>query len=384
MRSKMRSIGSPYLMNPAICSMIRQNTHKDFSVEIDAETAEILSADLKWSYDGSSTGQASGHDSEVLLQPVYIVPNAYKNGKYQSNKYFFALCETLDKDGNPMPNNYYSMIKNKIRENQINEPYLSFEQEFFIMPTKLNNPTQMDNNPVGMSQISGIYCNHQNTQQYYCSIGSENVVNVCRNIIERVYHWGILSGLVLSGYNAEVSIGQWEIQVGPSYNIRACHELWIVRYMLKIISEEIGLCISFHPKPLDNWNGSGLHTNYSNKYTRNAENGMQAIEDICRSLGNRHGETMQKYGEDNHLRMTGAYETASFNQFTFGVANRGCSIRIPRNVAAKGYGYLEDRRPASNADPYNIYSILTNADAIADVDAVAEAQVETIPSSSSD
>jgi glutamine synthetase len=113
---------------------------------------------------------------------------------------------------------------------------------------------------------------------------------------------------------------------------------------------------------------------------------MQAIEDICRSLGNRHGETMQKYGEDNHLRMTGAYETASFNQFTFGVANRGCSIRIPRNVAAKGYGYLEDRRPASNADPYNIYSILTNADAdadaVADVAAVAEAQVETTSSSS--
>ena len=58
-----------------------------------------------------------------------------------------------------------------------------------------------------------------------------------------------------------------------------------------------------------------------------------------------------RYGEGNEKRLTGACETADINTFSYGVADRGCSVRIPRDTAAEGCGYLEDRRPASNVDP---------------------------------
>ncbi len=70
--------------------------------------------------------------------------------------------------------------------------------------------------------------------------------------------------------------------------------------------------------------------------------------------------TSLAYGPDNHLRLTGLHETQSIDKFNYGVANRGASIRIPhRFVANDAYrGYLEDRRPNSQADPYKIIARL--------------------------
>jgi glutamine synthetase len=79
---------------------------------------------------------------------------------------------------------------------------------------------------------------------------------------------------------------------------------------------------------------------------------MDAIRDACELLSKRHGEHIAVYGADNHLRLTGHHETCDIDTFRYGVADRGASIRIPRHVANKGCGYLEDRRPAANADPY--------------------------------
>jgi glutamine synthetase len=67
------------------------------------------------------------------------------------------------------------------------------------------------------------------------------------------------------------------------------------------------------------------------------------------------------YGDDNQKRLTGHHETSSCDTFSFGVANRAASIRIPTSTAnAQGKGYIEDRRPASNIDPYVVGSLVAD------------------------
>jgi glutamine synthetase len=299
-----------------------------------------------WNYDGSSTGQAVGNNSEITLQPCYAT---YCPFRLKPN--ILVMCETYDPSGKPALNNNRDWTRILFNKNLEARPWYGIEQEFFMINPDTNKPIGWLHEQVTPPQ-----------GQYYCSVGTGNTFG--RPIIDKHYTYCLYAGLKISGINAEVAIGQWEYQIGPVEGIEAGDQLYLSRYILQRIAEDFNIRIDFQPKPLkNNWNGSGCHTNYSTLSMRegseeNGKLGIEFIKEAIEKLSLKHDEHMEVYGTDNELRMTGEHETSSFDKFTWGVAHRGASIRIPRDVDNHGKGYLEDRRPSSNMDPYLVTGIL--------------------------
>ncbi|CAI6313634.1 unnamed protein product [Periconia digitata] len=300
---------------------------------------EKVSDLAEWNFDGSSTGQAPGHDSDVYLRPVAFYPDPFRLGDN-----VLVMCETYSSDGKPNKYNYRHDAAIVLEKHAEHEFWFGLEQEYTLLDAQ-GWPYGWPKN--GFPAPQG---------PYYCGVGTGKVF--CRDIVEAHYKACMYAGINISGTNAEVMPAQWEYQVGPCAGISMGDELWMSRFLLHRVAEEFGAKVTFAPKPIPgDWNGAGLHTNVSTKETR-AEGGMKAIEAAMEKLAGRQKEHMAVYGEDNQLRMTGAHETSSYDKFSWGVANRGSSVRIPRSVAAEGKGYFEDRRPASNGDPYQITGIM--------------------------
>lgn len=288
-----------------------------------------------WSFDGSSTKQAEGNYSDCLLSPVrvYKDPSETPRDQELGISRFLVLCEVLNPDGTPHSSNTRSIIK------EDPELWLGFEQEYTLMK---------NGRPVGFPE--GGYPEPQG--KYYCGVGKGRVS--CRSFVEAHVDNCLRAGIDVTGANAEVLPGQWEYQVMGKGNLKACDDLWVSRFILYKMTEPAEFSIELHPKPVSgDWNGSGLHCNFSNLNMRE-KGGRDLFIRILSTFEERSKDHIKNYGSDNHLRLTGYHETQSISKFTFGVSDRGASIRIPLSTEKNWTGYLEDRRPSSNADPYKI------------------------------
>ncbi|KAG2710802.1 hypothetical protein I3843_04G046000 [Carya illinoinensis] len=296
----------------------------------------------KWNYDGSSTGQAPGEDSEVILYPQAIFRDPFRGGNN-----ILVICDAYTPAGEPIPTNKRHHAAKIFSHPDVaaEETWYGIEQEYTLLQKDVKWPLGW---PVGG------YPGPQGP--YYCGIGADKAWG--RDIVDAHYKACLYAGINISGINGEVMPGQWEFQVGPSVGISAGDELWAARYILERITEIAGVVLSFDPKPIQgDWNGAGAHTNYSTKSMRN-DGGFEVIKKAIGKLGLRHKEHIAAYGEGNERRLTGRHETADINTFLWGVANRGASIRVGRDTENAGKGYFEDRRPASNMDPYVVTSMI--------------------------
>ena len=287
----------------------------------------------EWNFDGSSTNQATTDDSERILQPQRV---------YQlSDKHYVVLCEVClnDEERTPHSSNHRAVLRKSLDEGGFEkEIWLGFEQEFFLTKNDKNVMWPKDGDP-------------PNDTRYYCSSGGPIKH---RRLIREFASLCNTTGISVVGYNTEVSPGQWEYQVFADDPLKASDDLWVSRYLLQLSAESYDIGVSWHPKPHEGWNGSGCHVNFSTVAMRQ-DGGEKLVQEIMGNAEVLHTKHMECYGSLNERRMTGTHETSSYETFSHAVGSRGVSIRIPSSTAENDWkGYCEDRRPASNCDPYRV------------------------------
>lgn len=310
--------------------------------------ARVMQSDIssisdlpEWNYDGSSTGQAEGHASEIIL-----IPGALFNDPFRGAPHKMVMCETRLPNGEPALNNHRDWAKKLFDQALEQEPWFGLEQEYFMMSSTTNQPLGF-----GEEKKQG---------QFYCSAGAANAFG--RELAEDHLRACIVAGIKISGINAEVAAGQWEYQVGPCVGIEQGDHLWMARYIMERLSEKYGVVINIEPKPISgDWNGSGCHANYSTKQMREGceeKTGLDHIYAAVEKLSNQHMSHMVVYGKNNEGRLSGAHETSPYDKFSVGIGNRGASIRVGNETLHNKQGYFEDRRPGANCDPYLVTGML--------------------------
>jgi glutamine synthetase len=290
-----------------------------------------------WGFDGSSTNQAPGSRSDCVLRPVHVTSDPLRGGDN-----LLVLCEVLDLDFLPHPSNTRAGCAEVAEHFADQEPMFGIEQEYTFFK---------DGRPLGWPEVG--FPAPQGP--YYCSVGASTAIG--REIVERHTAACIEAGLAIEGTNAEVMKGQWEFQVGILAPPAIGDQLWLARWLLYRIAEDFGVDVSLAAKPVaGDWNGAGAHTNFS---TRAMREDYDTIIAACEALGTRVEEHIAGYGEGLKDRLTGAHETAPWHTFSYGPSDRGASVRIPWIVEKERRGWIEDRRPNANADPYVVTRLIT-------------------------
>ena len=291
-----------------------------------------------WGFDGSSTMQAEGSDSDCMLKPVYYLPDPIRGGDD-----ILVMNEVRKPDGSIHESNTRARLVEIAEKHKDEDAWFGIEQEYTFFKGR---------SPLGWP--NGGYPAPQGP--FYCGVGADEVFG--RDIVEDHMDICLQAGIQISGINAEVMPGQWEFQVGTLGPLEVSDQLWIARWILYRIAENYGVNATLHPKPVKgDWNGAGAHANFSTKPMRE-NGGLKIIESACEKLGRKHEEHIAIYGAHNEERLTGLHETCAFHEFRYGVSDRGASIRIPMDTANNGKGYLEDRRPSANMDPYQVCAAL--------------------------
>lgn len=289
-----------------------------------------------WGFDGSSTNQAPGDNSDVVLNPVFVCPDPIRKG---DNK--LVLCETLLTDMTPHPTNTRAACTVMAEKHGESDTWFGIEQEY----TLFKGPRPLGFPEVGFPAPQG---------GYYCGVGADEVYG--RPLIEDHMTACLYAGLGIAGINAEVMPGQWEFQIGPVAAPAVADHLWVARWLLYRLGEEYGISANLDAKPAPgDWNGAGAHTNFSTKAMRESYEPCVAAAE---ALGRRADLHIANYGSGIESRLTGEHETAKYDTFFYGVSDRGASVRIPWQVEKDQKGYIEDRRPNANCDPYVVTKLI--------------------------
>ena len=291
-----------------------------------------------WGFDGSSTNQAEGHSSDCVLNPVKVVQDPFR----WDTTAVLVLCEVLDTKMLPHESNTRRQCRETASRFASQQSWFGIEQEYTFFK---------DGRPLGFPETG----EPAPQGQYYCSAGASNTFG--REIVEEHMALCLNVGLEISGINAEVMPGQWEFQIGPLGPVEVSDQLWLARYIMERVAERHGVSVSWDPKPVKgDWNGAGCHTNFSTLAMRTETGLCERAAEALREEASKH---IAVYGYGIADRLTGLHETCSYKEFRWGVSDRGASVRIPWQVDRDGKGYIEDRRPNSNCDPYQVTRVIT-------------------------
>jgi glutamine synthetase len=291
-----------------------------------------------WGFDGSSTNQAPGKASDCVLKPAFVCADPLRGGDHK-----LVLCEVLLTDMSPHPSNTRAEAALVAGQYEDQAPLFGIEQEYTLFK---------GTRPLGFPE-SG-YPGPQGP--YYCGVGADEIYG--RPLVEAHLEACLQAGLSVSGINAEVMPGQWEFQVGPLPPLDVADQLWVARWLLHRVGEDFGISATLDPKPArGDWNGAGAHTNFSTKAMRES---YDPIITACEALAKNVDQHVRNYGAGIEDRLTGQHETAPLDEFSYGVSDRGASVRIPWQVEKDGKGYIEDRRPNANCDPYVVTRLIVD------------------------
>jgi glutamine synthetase len=300
-----------------------------------------------WGFDGSSTNQAEGHNSDCVLNPIFICKDPIRRTGWGPNK--LALCEVLNTDMTPHSTNERAALQETHHRFKSEDVWFGMEQEYTFI-------NKWGGTPYGFEHgTRSLEWEPLPQGPYYCSAGAGLAIG--RKIVEEHLDACLAAGLQISGINAEVMPGQWEFQVGPVNALEVSDQLWIARWLLHRVAEEHDVAVSFEPKPAEgDWNGAGCHTNFSTETMRQS---MDECVKAAQALGERAQLHVENYGAGIEKRLTGEHETCSYKEYKWGVSDRTASVRIPWQVMRDGHGYIEDRRPNANCDPYVVTKLIT-------------------------